>query len=91
MSLDLDNDSDVDSVTSLPPFSAAPSVGTISSFEPSWRSGSPAPSVWSVTSSVRAQALRQEFGRSINTYSEVYRLPADDEELNRLSASNYCL
>ncbi|KAF8559931.1 S-adenosyl-L-methionine-dependent methyltransferase [Imleria badia] len=50
----------------------------------SMRSASPAPSVFSVTSSLRAQAYRQEYGRGLNNYSDVYRLPADDEELERL-------
>jgi hypothetical protein len=53
----------------------------------SMRSHSPAPSVFSVTSSLRAQAYRQEYGRGLNNYSEVYRLPADDEELHRLGTS----
>ena len=39
-----------------------------------------------MTSSLRANVVRQEYGREINNYSEVYRLPADDEELDRLSA-----
>ncbi|RDX51938.1 hypothetical protein OH76DRAFT_1481027 [Lentinus brumalis] len=48
------------------------------------RSASPAPSVYSMTSSLRASSYREEFGRGINNYSEVYRLPADDEEFERL-------
>jgi hypothetical protein len=48
------------------------------------RSGSPAPSLYSVTSSIRAASYRQQYGRSLNNYSEVYQLPADDEELDRL-------
>ncbi|KAG6846091.1 hypothetical protein H0H87_006455 [Tephrocybe sp. NHM501043] len=85
---DLDSDSDIDEddLACLPPFSPPPSVGGSShtSYDVSMRSGSPAPSVFSMTSSVRAQAVRHEFGRAINNYSEVYRLPADDEELDRL-------
>ncbi len=50
------------------------------------RSASPAPSVYSMTSSLRASSYREEFGRGINNYSEVYRLPADDEEFERLGA-----
>ena len=41
-------------------------------------------SVFSMTSSMRAAAFRQEYGRGLNNYSEVYRLPADEEELARL-------
>lgn len=50
------------------------------------RSESPAPSVMSMSSSLRASAYRHEYGRGLNNYSEVYRLPADDEELDRLGA-----
>lgn len=55
----------------------------------SMRSASPTPSVLSITSSLRAQAYRQEHGRGINNYSDVYHLPADDEELERLGPFNY--
>ncbi|KAG6842410.1 hypothetical protein C0991_007540 [Blastosporella zonata] len=84
-----DEESDIDeyeSISSLPLFSPPPSVSGSSqtSYDVSMRSGSPTPSVFSMSSSVRAQAVRQEFGRAINNYSEVYRLPADDEELDRL-------
>ena len=48
------------------------------------RSASPAPSVMTMTSSIRAAAYRHEYGRGLNNYSEVYRLPADEEELERL-------
>ncbi|KAL4070503.1 hypothetical protein J3A83DRAFT_4094944 [Scleroderma citrinum] len=48
------------------------------------RSQSPTPSVFSMTSSLRAQAYKQEYGRDLNNYSDVYRLPADEEELDRL-------
>lgn len=48
------------------------------------RSLSPAPSVYSMTNSLREQSYRVEFGRSLNNHSEVYRLPADPEELERL-------
>jgi len=80
-----DDDSDVYSVASLPPFSPPPSVGSSrTSYDVSMRSASPVPSVWSMTSSIRAQAFKHEYGRGLNNYSEVYRLPADDEELDRL-------
>ncbi|KAJ7148906.1 hypothetical protein C8R46DRAFT_863290, partial [Mycena filopes] len=35
--------------------------------------------------SMRTQAFKQEYGRKLNNYSELYRLPADDEELDRLN------
>ncbi|KAJ7116793.1 hypothetical protein C8R43DRAFT_1038078 [Mycena crocata] len=83
---DVDTDSDDESLASLPPFSAPPSTrGSQTSYDVSMRSASPTPSVWSMTSSIRAQAFKQEYGRELNNYSEVYRLPADDEELDRLN------
>ena len=41
-------------------------------------------SVFSMSSSVRAQSFKHEYGRGLNNYSEVYQLPADGEELDRL-------
>jgi hypothetical protein len=61
---------------------SAPSSAT--SYDVSMRSGSPAPSIYSVTTSIRAASYRQHFGRGLNNYSDVYQLPADDEELDRL-------
>lgn len=52
------------------------------------RASSPTPSVFSMTSSIHAMAYREEFGRMVNNYSEVYRLPADDDELDRLDAQH---
>lgn len=49
------------------------------------RSASPSRSVYTVTNSIRAQAIREEHGRGVNNYSDVYLLPADDDEVNRLS------
>jgi hypothetical protein len=51
------------------------------------RSPSPVPSVLSVTSSMREQATVLEYGRDINNQSDVYRLPADDIEVERLRKS----
>ncbi|KAJ6623079.1 hypothetical protein B0H10DRAFT_2011056 [Mycena sp. CBHHK59/15] len=44
-----------------------------------------APPMLSMTDSIRASVFKQEYGRELNNYSEVYRLPADDEELDRLN------
>jgi hypothetical protein len=83
--IDDDSHSDVDSdIFSL---RSAPSSAT--SYDVSMRSGSPAPSIYSVTSSIRAASYRQEFGRGLNNYSEVYQLPADDEELDRLGMTSF--
>lgn len=81
-----DEESDAYSIASLPPFSPTLSMGASShtSYDQSRRSESPVPSVLSMTSALRAQAFRQEHGRSMNNYSEIYHLPADDEELDRL-------
>lgn len=48
------------------------------------RSASPTRSVMSMTDSMRAAVYRHEYGRGLNNYSEVYSLPADEEELDRL-------
>ncbi|KAI0639896.1 hypothetical protein C8Q77DRAFT_1083515 [Trametes polyzona] len=81
-----DMDTDAASVISGPAsLRFAPSVVTsATSHDWEMRSASPAPSVYSMTSSLRAASYRHEFGRGINNYSEVYRLPADDEEFERL-------
>ncbi|KAI0361087.1 hypothetical protein OH77DRAFT_1417285 [Trametes cingulata] len=80
-----DMDTDAGSVASGPSCRFAPSVVTsATSHDWEMRSASPAPSVYSMTSSLRAASYRHEFGRGINNYSEVYRLPADDEEFERL-------
>ena len=62
----------------------APSSVTSHDADTDMRSGSPAPSVYSVTSSIRAASYRHEYGRGVNNYSDVYWLPADEEELKRL-------
>ncbi|KAH9858293.1 hypothetical protein C2E23DRAFT_803416 [Lenzites betulinus] len=63
----------------------APSLSSsVTSHDWEMRSASPAPSMYSMTNSLRAASFRHEFGRGINNYSEVYRLPADDEEFERL-------
>lgn len=83
-----DADSDTYSVLSdsFSNFSAAKarSVTSADTDMHSVRSPSPGPSVMSMTSSIRAAAYRHEYGRGLNNYSEVYRLPADEEELDRL-------
>jgi len=50
-----------------------------------FRPPSPTNSVLSMTPSRMAASYREEYGRHLNNYSEVYRLPADDEELDRLN------
>ena len=65
-------------------FSRSSSSATSHDWE--MRSASPAPSTYSMTSSLRAASYVHEFGRGINNYSEVYRLPADEEEFDRLGA-----
>lgn len=82
---DSDVESESDRYTDMSLDAFAPSIASSkTSMDMSMRSQSPAPSVFSATSSLRAQAYRQEYGRGLNNYSEVYRLPADDEELDRL-------
>ncbi|KAG8712806.1 hypothetical protein FRC09_019433 [Ceratobasidium sp. 395] len=45
---------------------------------------SPAPSIYSLTESLRDQSFRHVHGRSLNAHSDVYSLPADEEEAERL-------
>jgi hypothetical protein len=45
---------------------------------------SPAPSLYSLTSSLRDQSFKHMYGRSLNAHSDVYSLPADEEEAQRL-------
>ncbi|KAI0673624.1 hypothetical protein C8Q78DRAFT_1018090 [Trametes maxima] len=85
-----DTESDAGSLASGPSMTFAPSVVTsATSHDWEMRSASPAPSVYSMTSSLRAASYRHEFGRGINNYSEVYRLPADDEEFARLDRQHF--
>ncbi|KAI0715061.1 hypothetical protein C8Q76DRAFT_729407 [Earliella scabrosa] len=82
---DMDVESDRYSIASGSSLRYAQSVSTsATSHDWEMRSASPAPSMYSVTSSLRAASYRHEYGRGINNYSEVYRLPADDEEYERL-------
>ncbi|KAI6031338.1 S-adenosyl-L-methionine-dependent methyltransferase [Pisolithus microcarpus] len=80
---DSDCDSDHSTRMSLESFTQS-TASSKTSVDVSMRSSSPTPSVYSVTSSLRAQAYIQEYGRDLNNYSDVYRLPADEEELQRL-------
>jgi hypothetical protein len=81
---DDDDNSDIMSIDSRSSRNAPSSVTSMD--DASMRSASPAPSVYSVTSSIRAAAYRHEYGRGVNNYSDIYWLPADDEELERLGA-----
>ncbi|QRV94890.1 methyltransferase domain protein [Ceratobasidium sp. AG-Ba] len=45
---------------------------------------SPEPSIYSLTSSLRDQSFRHVHGRCLNAHSDVYSLPADEEEAQRL-------
>ncbi|KAK0239211.1 S-adenosyl-L-methionine-dependent methyltransferase [Armillaria nabsnona] len=75
------DDSERSSSASPGPARSTPYTSRTSS---STRSVSPTLSVWSMTSSLRAEAYIQEFGRDLNNISEIYYLPADAEELERL-------
>ncbi|KAL0951792.1 hypothetical protein HGRIS_008460 [Hohenbuehelia grisea] len=89
---DVDSDSDMDSDShssmSGSIFDPPPSESSATSYDVSMRSESPTPSIYSMTSSMRAAAYKLEYGRGLNNYSEVYSLPADDEELDRLDAQH---
>jgi hypothetical protein len=55
----------------------------------SMHSPSLTPSVLSITSLLCAQLFRYEYRRSVNNYSEVYSLPADNEEIKCLGNSHF--
>lgn len=44
---------------------------------------SPQPSLYSLTDSLKEQSVHWEYGRRVNTHSEVYKLAADEEEAQR--------
>lgn len=82
-----DDDSDTYSMRSGSTGFAPSAASSATTVDWEMRSASRPPSVFSFTSSLRANAFRHEYGRGLNNYSEVYRLPADDEELERLGES----
>ena len=84
---DDDDDDERSSTASMLGYSLSTAT-SVTSNDVSMRSPSPAPSVVSMSSSTRENLLRQEHGRSLNNYSEVYGLPADQEEWVRLGASH---
>ena len=45
---------------------------------------SPAPSMYSITPSIIEESFRTLHGRRINNHSDIYQLPADEEEIARL-------
>ncbi|KDQ21624.1 hypothetical protein BOTBODRAFT_26057 [Botryobasidium botryosum FD-172 SS1] len=55
------------------------------------RSGSPNPSIYTMTSSIRSELLANVHGRLVNNHSDVYHLPADDEEIDRLDIQHFML
>lgn len=88
MDFDSDTDTEYGSVAPTSIFGSTASAGdSMTSYEVD-RSASP-DSVRSMTSSQHAAAYRLEYGREINNHSDMYRLPADDEEMNRLSEHFY--
>ncbi|KAG9222320.1 hypothetical protein CCMSSC00406_0002655 [Pleurotus cornucopiae] len=85
--LNEDSDDDMRSTVSSSLFSASGDVDMSSATSYSTasnRSDSPAASFVSLTPSMEAAAFKIEYGRGINSASDVYSLPADDEELDRL-------
>ncbi|KAF8963921.1 hypothetical protein BDZ97DRAFT_1939378 [Flammula alnicola] len=94
MDIDSDTESDVFSMTSAPPPSTSVSMASsMSSYDrdpAEMRSTSPV-SVISMTSSMQSAIYRREYGRNLNNYSDIYRLPADDEELQRLDLQHTML
>ena len=87
--LEEDDEDEETSVASVLSLSLNTDATSITSYDRSMRSASPVPSVVSMTDSLREQILRREFGRGLNNYSEVYCLPADDKEWDRLGTPYY--
>lgn len=83
---DAEDTSDSESMSGSSISRFAPSRATSATSDMSMRSPSPEPSVYSFTSSLREAAYRQLHGRHVNSYSDVYSLPADEEELQRLGS-----
>ena len=76
------SDADTASLMSFEPFSGlSASSATDIQDHASISSGA---SVFSMSSSIRTQSFKHEYGRGLNNYSDVYQLPADGEELDRL-------
>jgi len=87
MDVDSDNESDggyAESLMSIPTRSISGSSVTSYDQDGSMRSASPV-SVISIASD--AELYRREYGRELNNYSDVYQLPADGEEFDRLGMS----
>lgn len=78
--------SDSFSQASIPSRLSKTSSRTSFDYEPS-PEPSPSRSVTSLTPSMREQAYKTQYGRAINNFSDVYGLPADEEELARLGKS----
>jgi len=85
-----DLSSETESVPSAIVFSEYGRTGatTVTSVEDdgvSMRTPSPEPEpIIHMDEQLRATLYREEFGRNLNSYSDVYKLPVDEEELDRL-------
>ncbi|KAF9531530.1 S-adenosyl-L-methionine-dependent methyltransferase [Crepidotus variabilis] len=81
----MDSDSDVESddfsIASGSMVTSSKSTATSHTMDQSMRSASPV-SVVSIDSTM--QLFKRAYGRELNNYSDVYNLPADEEELQRL-------
>ncbi|EAU92569.1 hypothetical protein CC1G_06580 [Coprinopsis cinerea okayama7 len=89
-----DDTSDMSSVVSGPTRFSGSSVSSATSFThnpSSVASEDSEPEVIEITHEMHAAMYKHEFGRSLNNYSDVYRLPVDEEELGRLSKQHYML
>ena len=84
--LDVDMDSGDESDTSSADGRSLMSVSVQASSVTSVDGDTPPPSIMSINSCIRASVFRNEFGRNLNNYSEIYRLPADIDEFERLGA-----
>ncbi|KAF9531824.1 hypothetical protein CPB83DRAFT_847890 [Crepidotus variabilis] len=79
----MDYDSDTESDAYSMEAASESGISSVTSYnvDQSMRSASPV-SVMSIDSTM--QLFKREYGRELNNYSDVYNLPADEEELDRL-------
>jgi hypothetical protein len=80
-----DHDAETSSLTSFHGEEINPVGG--SQPDESVRSSSPAQSVYSLTTSLLESSFVNIHGRALNSHSDVYQLPADEEEIYRLGES----
>ncbi|EJC98270.1 uncharacterized protein FOMMEDRAFT_97080 [Fomitiporia mediterranea MF3/22] len=80
--MEADNDSESERI-SVPPVPESPDPGIVVAFDPELSSLSPQPSLFSLSDSIKERAVYCEHGRRVNSHSNVYKFPSDEEEHQR--------